>query len=273
MTLPWRPAPTFSAVESGLGGGARPVATSFSWLSSVSANADLCPSGVRSSASDARRRRQSRPWAIDCSGFVIGGGLSSSVRLSSPPLVLWRASLTPPSRRVARHHGSIHDVGAYCPPVPPSTPNAAPPCFPGLCAFPTLRGHSRKYALKSLIYFPYLGSLMGQGRWPSGCRRFRVPVFSACSFGAVKDSVRCQQTQASPRIVWPYAGRCRNTVATSAPIRRTRVTGRCCALKMRANASDSRRTNASMAPAHAHSGAKGGALRCVDANVRGQQYN
>ena len=41
-------------------------------------------------------------------------------------------------------------------------------------------------------------------------------VFSACSFGTVKDKVRRQQTQASLRSVRPHTGYCRNTVATIA---------------------------------------------------------
>jgi hypothetical protein len=67
-----------------------------------------------------------------------------------------------------------------------------------------------------------LRSLIGQGRGSSGCRRFRAPAFSACSFGTVKDKVRGQQMQASPRIVGAHGRRCRNTVATIAANRRER---------------------------------------------------
>jgi hypothetical protein len=113
--------------------------------------------------------------------------------------------------------------------------------------------------------------------WVKGGNLFRLvdafgPVFSVCSFGTVKDSVRGQQTQASPRIIWRRAGRCRNTVATIAASRRA---GDGTMLRAQ-DASGRERFEAhkrEQAPAHAHSGAKGGALRCVDANVRGQQYN
>jgi hypothetical protein len=59
-------------------------------------------------------------------------------------------------------------------------------------------------------------SLMGKGQAPLWHRRLGMPAFSGCSFGIVKDDVRCRQRQGSPRISGPQAGRCRNTVATIA---------------------------------------------------------